>query len=349
MSDLKIQLVHIDGPFKGEIQDYFEPVVSMGRHPDCQLVFPKECTAISRKHAEIIREGDRFKFVDSSANGTLVNGKAAKELFLKDGDVLIFGGEDGPKVSFLSSPFAPGDEEAAAAARAIPANQEVELNPEQPPIPEPPTTPEKPVVQEQEPQKVTPPRFIPPKAMPPVEPKQPQGSAQKAEPEVVAKTFIIQYGATLTSFKQLPITIGSGAECDATLQHPSLAARHAQIYFRDDQYWVKDLTGRGLLTIDRQPVATEAPLPPDSRLTLSGQGPKFQFLGDGRLAEIEETEDTQQRSPAAKKEPRRVQQQLHEEPSKSSGMIWFLVILLLLGGAGGGLYYFQPDLFTKLF
>lgn len=349
MSDLKVQLVHLDGPFKGEIQDYFEPVISMGRHPDCQLVFPKECTAISRKHAEIIREGDRFKFIDSSANGTLVNGKAAKELFLKDGDVLIFGGEGGPKVSFLSSPFAPGDEEAAAAAKAIPVKQEPEFKPKQSPTPEPPITPEKPVVQEQEPQKVTPPQFIPPKAMPPVEPTQPQAAAQKTEPEVVAKTFIIQYGATLTSFKQLPITIGSGTECDATLQHPSLAANHAQIFFRDDQYWVKDLTGRGVLSIDRQPVTTEAPLPPDSRLTLTGQGPKFQFLGDGRLAEIEETEDTQQRSPAGKKKARRARRQPQHETSTSSGLIWLFVLLLLVGGAGGALYYLQPDLLANLF
>ena len=54
---------------------------------------------MSRKHAEIIREGNRFKLVDLSANGTFVNGKRVKEVYLKDGDVLTFA-EGGPKVSF---------------------------------------------------------------------------------------------------------------------------------------------------------------------------------------------------------------------------------------------------------
>ncbi len=338
MSDLKVQLVHLDGPFKGEIQDFFESVIAIGRHPDCQLVFPKECGAISRKHAEIIREGDRFRFVDESANGTLINGKAQKDVFLKDGDVLIIGGEGGPKVSFLSSPLEPGDAEAMAAVAA--AEKTV-------PVPEAPSAKALPLKKESA-QEISPPRFVPkPSPAPQPESPKPQAPPLKSPP-AVAKTLIIQYGATLTSFKQLPITIGSGADCDCTLQHQELSTEHAQIFFRDEQYWVKDLTGRGLLTINQQAVQDESPLPPDSCLALTTKGPEFQFLGEGRLAEIEPTEVKQKQSSANRQKTQGTRRSEDNSSNGNSKMIWLLIALLGLGGAVAALYYFQPTLFTDL-
>ncbi|MGH2819064.1 MAG: FHA domain-containing protein, partial [Actinomycetota bacterium] len=47
---------------------------------------------VSRRHAELRREGEGWMLVDlGSTNGTLVNGKLAKEHRLKDGDRLAFG------------------------------------------------------------------------------------------------------------------------------------------------------------------------------------------------------------------------------------------------------------------
>ena len=96
-----VQLVHISGPMKGEIQEFSEGVITIGRNPSNHVVFPPDFTSISRKHAEIIREGNQFRLVDQSANGTFINGKRAQEQFLRDGDVLMFA-EGGPKVSFLT-------------------------------------------------------------------------------------------------------------------------------------------------------------------------------------------------------------------------------------------------------
>lgn len=101
--DIKIQLIHIDGPLKGKIHAFSQDVILLGRHPECQVVFPGTCSAVSRKHAEIRREGNRFKLIDTSTNGILVNGRPQKEVFLKNGDVLILAGKDGPKVSFLTT------------------------------------------------------------------------------------------------------------------------------------------------------------------------------------------------------------------------------------------------------
>lgn len=340
ISDIKVQLVHLDGPFKGEIQDFFEPVIGIGRHPDCQLVFPKDCTAISRKHAEIKREGNRFKFIDKSTNGTLINGKPQKEVFLKDGDVLIIGGEGGPKVSFLSSKIAIGDEQEATPANIENKVPKADSPPVSPPvndvftsikakpsvsIPIPPPV-QKPIVK---------------KAAPPVPTK--PAKVEALIPEVM-KSFIIQYGATLTSFKKLPVTIGSGANCDCTLQHPSLLEEHAQIFFQNDQYWVKDLTGRGLLTVNLKPVQTETPLLPDTCLALTPNGPQFQFLGDGRLAEIETVENKMEPSPSKKKQMRKGSPQVRSS-SGNKTLLWLLTALLATVGAVVAWYFSDPSSF----
>ncbi len=314
----KVQLVHLDGPFKGEIQDYLQPVVAIGRHPDCQLVFPKECETISRMHAEIQREGQRFKFIDHSSNGTLVNGRPQKEVFLKDGDVLIIGGEGGPKVSFLSAELEPGDEAALAAVQKKVQVEEVikvaSTPVKQQSVPKIQKTPQPVQPSPSKPEPI-------PQVIPEPSPDIP--------PAPVNKSFVIQYGATLTSYKQLPISIGSGSESDCVLQHPDLLPQHAQIFFRDGSYWVKDLTGRGLLLVNERPVSGEAELIADCSLALSVKGPKFRFLGEGRLAEIE-----QKQSPSlSTKQSKRQHVDRPESSRKGASKGFFWLLLLVAGGA----------------
>ena len=126
-----VQLVHIQGPLKGQIQEFSDPEIVIGRKPSCHLRFPVDLTIVSREHATIIREGNRFRVVDKSANGTFVNGKRIKEAYLKDGDVMSFA-EGGPKVSFLTqmreAPLAPPQPEQAPPPRP---------DPQLPPEPEP--------------------------------------------------------------------------------------------------------------------------------------------------------------------------------------------------------------------
>lgn len=251
-----IQLIHIEGPLKGEIQDLSDPEITIGRHPSCHVQFPKDLRIVSRDHARIIREGNRFKLMNLSKNGTFLNGKRIPEAYLKDGDVLMFA-EGGPKVSFLT--------------RIEAGRPAVDIS--TPVTPEPPQAP--PAI----------PTAEPPPA-PPIQPKPqpaPEISIQK-----VQVPLIIQYGPTLRSFNELPVTIGKGPGCDFILDHPSLINQHAQLFFSQNQYWVKDLTGRQAVSINGQPINIKAPLNPDNRLALSPQGPKFRFLEGGRLAEIEE-------------------------------------------------------------
>ncbi len=83
-----VQLIHIEGPLKGQIVELTDLEIKIGRHPSCQLQYPVDLNIISRVHAVITRDGNRFKLTDQSSNGTIVNGKRIKEIFLKGGDVI---------------------------------------------------------------------------------------------------------------------------------------------------------------------------------------------------------------------------------------------------------------------
>lgn len=261
---IKVEMIHIDGPSKGAIQEFFEDSISIGRHPDCHITFPPSMTTISRHHVEIRREGNRFIASDKSTNGTLVNGQPIEEVILRSGDVLTIA-ENGPKISFISTIIEDG----------VPSHEP------------PPATPE-PVVSSGPPAsqaKPEPPlENIVEKA---VKPSLPQEELQPPPVQTVATPFIIQFGPVIKTYSELPITLGSGPECDFTLNHPAVQTRHAQILHSENGYSIKDLTDRGIVTINGKPVGSEASLPPDTCIALSPGGPLFQFLGEGRLAEIE--------------------------------------------------------------
>ncbi len=68
-----------------------EEPVTIGRLPECDVVLGDP--NVSRRHAEIRRQGTGFVVVDlGSTNGTRVNGAGVKERRLVDGDEITVGG-----------------------------------------------------------------------------------------------------------------------------------------------------------------------------------------------------------------------------------------------------------------
>ena len=274
MPTITVQLVHIQGPLKGQIQDFSDFPVHIGRHSTCQVRFEKDLTTISRKHARIERQGNRFRIIDASTNGTYVNGKRIADVYLRDGDVITFS-ENGPKASFLTR-----IEEGAA---AVPP-------PTAPPSPEtvqpPPAAPEPPA---QAPPAPPPQAAVPPEPTPRPAPTPPVPPAPSADADAVIRKvkvpLVVQFGPTLRSFKELPITVGRHPGCDMHLDHPDLADKHAQIFFDQDQYWVRDLTGQSRVQINGQAVGLQAQLQHDAVVALCEGGPTFRFMSGGRLAE----------------------------------------------------------------
>jgi len=271
-----VQLVHIHGPMKGEIQEFSGNEITIGRHPSCDLQFSRDIVVISRNHASIIREGNRFKIVDHSTNGTFVNGKRITETYLKNGDVILFT-QDGPKVSFLTRIDEDADVNREQSDTRMNTQHESGYSaPERPSrsIPVPP-----PVPPEAAPQ---PTRSAPQPVYQPVK----QAHHPPVKIERVKAPLIVQYGPVLKSFNELPVTIGTLADCDLTLEHPSLLELHIQIFFSEGSYRVKDITGRNQVLINNQPIISPSALRPGDRLFLTATGPAFQFLEGGRMAEI---------------------------------------------------------------
>lgn len=74
----------------GERFTLTESIITIGRHPDSNLVLADP--NVSRNHAEIRPQGDRYAVVDlGSTNGTRVNGVRVDSQVLEDGDELTFG------------------------------------------------------------------------------------------------------------------------------------------------------------------------------------------------------------------------------------------------------------------
>jgi pSer/pThr/pTyr-binding forkhead associated (FHA) protein len=246
-----VQLIHIEGPLKGQIIELSDPEIKIGRHPSCQLKYPANLSIISRQHAEITREGNRFKLTDHSSNGTIVNGKKITEIFLKDGDVITVS-EGGPKVSFLTR------------VTDTPATPQ-----ETTPTVQPPPTPAPPIPKKQ---------VAPPPQPTPVIP-------EPTPPQKNRVPLIIQYGPTLQSFDELPLKIGKHPSNGFLLDHANILDLHAEIYFANEQYYIRDLTGRQMITTNGIPVDQGSILQTNDVLAFSQSGPFFRFLGNGRLSE----------------------------------------------------------------
>jgi predicted component of type VI protein secretion system len=222
--NISVQLIHIQGPLKGQIQDFSQFPVKIGRHSSCQVRFDKELTTISRRHARIERHGNRFRIIDASTNGTYVNGKRIADVYLRDGDVITFS-DNGPKASFLTK--------IEAGKASVPSYASSSVQPGQP------SAPLQPQVQSQTPAPapVPPPLEASAPVAPPVPPTAEPGLTVGPDLEIpVISTnapLVIQFGPTLQSFNLLPVTIGTDPACDFVMADNALAGRHVQIFFSE--------------------------------------------------------------------------------------------------------------------
>jgi pSer/pThr/pTyr-binding forkhead associated (FHA) protein len=295
-----VQLIHIHGGMKGQIQEFSEPVVTIGRVPSFTLHFPPNEPGVSREHAKIVRDGNQFKLVAlNDTFGTFVNGKQIKETVLRNGDVIEFG-TGGPKVSFnteistavtdaeqdasysaelppVQVSSSPRDDErramprqASAFARSSPANSEAPWNGHQQEVPEPVFV-------------NSPKVLIPSDSM----------DRMDVPLQRVSAPLVIQFGPTIRTYSELPVIIGKHSSCGFVLKHAGMYDQHAQILFSHGSYWIKDLTGQSQIKINGVPIGSQARLNQADELECSPRGPVFRFLGEGRLAEVEPVESVE--------------------------------------------------------
>lgn len=246
LPNIIVQLIHIEGPYKGRIDEFTDDVITIGRDPGCHVAFPPDLNIISRKHAEIRREGNRFKIIDSSTNGTFIRGGAIEETYLKNGDVIVFS-EEGPKVSFLMT--------VQEATEDISDKTLDRFTPDA-------------VAHE----------------IPKGEIKAPQSRPMPAEtPPIVS--FTIQYGPSIHTFKQASLRIGADERCDFVLQESGIAAFHVEMFYQEGHYWIKDMSGEARALLNARPLVTPTVLRVRDVLELVKQGTAFEYWGDGKLVQ----------------------------------------------------------------
>jgi len=86
----------------GESQEIIVDQIEIGRDPKCQVRFDDSFTTVSRKHAAIVKAGDKWKLIQlSTTNPTFVNGnKVGYEMYLQSGDEIQLA-VGGPKLGFI--------------------------------------------------------------------------------------------------------------------------------------------------------------------------------------------------------------------------------------------------------
>jgi hypothetical protein len=86
----------------GESQEIIIDQIEIGRDPKCQVRFDDSFSTVSRRHAAIVRYGDKWKLIQlSTTNPTFLNGmKVENEWFLQNGDEIQLS-VGGPKLGFL--------------------------------------------------------------------------------------------------------------------------------------------------------------------------------------------------------------------------------------------------------
>lgn len=84
-------LHHLEGARAGQQESYTQPVVVIGRAPDCHLVFDQE-KGVSGRHCEIRQVDGQFELVDNnSTNGLFVGDERVGTRILRSGDLVRFG------------------------------------------------------------------------------------------------------------------------------------------------------------------------------------------------------------------------------------------------------------------
>ncbi|MGN0235666.1 MAG: FHA domain-containing protein [Paludibacteraceae bacterium] len=86
----------------GESQEIIVDQIELGRDSHCAVQFDESFKTVSRRHAAIVRDGDRWKLVQlSQTNTTFLNGHPVQsEWYLQNGDEIQLS-VNGPKLGFI--------------------------------------------------------------------------------------------------------------------------------------------------------------------------------------------------------------------------------------------------------
>jgi len=101
-----------DRPATSVLELGTEPI-RIGRGTMCDIRINDSAKGVSRVHCVIQKEGEHWRLLDYSTNGTFVNGRQTQEQILNDGDQIIVG-----PVTIAFSAKPPRSDSRAASSRS---------------------------------------------------------------------------------------------------------------------------------------------------------------------------------------------------------------------------------------
>ena len=236
--------------------------VVIGRDAACDVVVTNK--DVSRRHAEVVATASGYLIVDSSTNGTFVNGqRVSGQLALSRADVIRIGDNDfrfyadvpapAPSVSPAVEPR--GSQGALRRlADTLLGVRGVRLAgaPRRPPVPPPgPVVPPPPVEARRSP---------PPPAAPPPPPGKPTGPLA----HVVIRSGVLQ--GQRVPIRTPVVNVGRADYNDIVLPDDSVSTTHAKIQRREGIWVLVDLDSTNGTFADGERVAGEVPLAPGALL-----------------------------------------------------------------------------------
>jgi hypothetical protein len=113
---MRAQFTFLTGARAGQTDIIGQPVITLGRHPDCDVRFDADRDLdVSARHASLTLDGDRYVLRDlGSTNGTYVQGRLVRDPMPLAGKEVIRFGPSGPKVEFTPLSSARSDSTGAA-------------------------------------------------------------------------------------------------------------------------------------------------------------------------------------------------------------------------------------------
>ncbi|TFG47455.1 MAG: FHA domain-containing protein, partial [Gemmatimonadales bacterium] len=137
---MRAQFTFLTGARAGQTDIVGQPVIIIGRHPDCEVRFDADRDLdVSARHASLTLEGDRYVLRDlDSTNGTYVQGRPVRDPVPLPAKEVIRFGPSGPKVEFTAISSARTDSLGAAEPASGTAVFGSQSRPETPSPPAPP-------------------------------------------------------------------------------------------------------------------------------------------------------------------------------------------------------------------
>jgi len=255
-----IQIVHINGTRQGEIEHFLPGSLSFGRHPTCDIVFPRDALSVSRLHARLECNEHHCRLLGIGGNGTYVNGELVDNVTLKTGDVVTFS-QHGPKLSFIFQP---------ATTKNVSDKTEFHN-----PFNQDNTDILRHI------KDITP---VPGRAGSYITEYQKAAQNQASEAE-----FTLLFDNQLRHFKKRRIYIGAGNGSDFVIDHPRLLDQHALLYFSGSHCFITNTTALKLIWLNDDLVVSDTRLCVDDVITLNSGGPCLIYKGEGKFQPYQPT------------------------------------------------------------